>query len=407
MFNAPHPPTRTRLKVLVVDDDPLLADVLAIQLDQLGCDVSTATEGGAGLALLAEREIDMLVTDWQMPGIDGMEVVRRARAARTSEGYLHIVMMTARGDAAAMRTALEAGVDDFLEKPVLAIQLEIAVECARRNRLLHRRLERRNSLLAIAHERTRDALERVRSDLDAATSLHERLLPEKGRLGSLNVSHIYRPAAVLGGDSIGLSALREGGVLFFVIDVKGHGVPAALESFHLHHRIKQLRPTTPESLGKMLEIVNAEILERGGDSYATVVCGLLIPEWEEGWLVCAGHPPPILADGRGAALIEGGRSMPVGWFEGTRFEPVRFDFPQGARLLLYSDGITECTDETGEEFGVQRLADMVGENRAVSLGDVVQGLELGLITRRAAAGFEDDISLLAIEHRIREADDER
>lgn len=388
----------TPLRVLVVDDDPLLLEVVAIQLEVLGCEVASADGGERGLSVLESTEIDLLVTDWQMPGIDGMEVVRRARAARAGEGYLHIVMMTARGDEQTMRAALEAGVDDFLEKPVQPIALEIAAASALRNRLLHRRLERRHRLLSTAHKRTREALDKIRTDLTAATALHERLLPPEGRLGDLALSRIYRPAAVLGGDSIGASLLPDGSVLFFVIDVRGHGVPAALDSFHLHHRLKQMRPTTPEALENALATVNEEIAGREDDSYATVACGLLSPKREEGWICCAGHPSPILSIDGEVHVLEGGRSMPAGWFSGTEFTPARFAFPRGARLMLYSDGVTESADEAGEEFGLDRLSASMARTRSMPLVQAVQDIERELTARRVGAGFEDDISLLAFEH---------
>ncbi|WP_404477607.1 PP2C family protein-serine/threonine phosphatase [Novosphingobium sp. BL-52-GroH] len=391
-------PARTPLRVLVVDDDPLLLEVVAIQLEMLGCEVASADGGERGLSALESAEVDLLVTDWQMPGVDGMEVVRRARAARAGEGYLHIVMMTARGDEQTMRAALEAGVDDFLEKPVQPIALEIAVASALRNRLLHRRLERRNNLLSTAHGRTREALDRIRADLAAATALHERLLPPEGRIGALALSRMYRPAAVLGGDSIGASLLPDGSVLFFVIDVRGHGVPAALDSFHLHHRLKQMRPATPVALGNALATVNEEIAAREDDSYATIACGLLSPEREEGWICCAGHPSPILLIDGEVNMLEDGRSMPAGWFSGTEFAPARFAFPRGARLMLYSDGVTESTDEAGEEFGLDRLSALMARTRPMPLAQAVQDIERGLTSRRLGAGFEDDISLLAFEH---------
>jgi sigma-B regulation protein RsbU (phosphoserine phosphatase) len=391
-------PSRARLRVLVVDDDILLLEVMAVQLGMLGCEVTTAEGGGAGLEALASGEIDLLVTDWQMPGVDGMEVVRRARAARSGEGYLHIVMMTARGEDATMRSALEAGVDDFLEKPVQPIALEIAVASAYRNLLLHRRLERRNSLLSTAHRRTREALDRVRADLAAATALHERLLPAEGLLGSLQLSRIYRPTAVLGGDSVGATLFPDGSTLFFVIDVRGHGVPAALDSFHLHHRIKQLRPSTPEGLSEALAVVNREIAEREDDSYATIVCGLLIPSREEGWIACAGHPPPLLSIHDTVRVIEEGRSMPAGWFPETEFEPARFEFPRGARLMLYSDGLTESTDQSGEEFGLDRLSEVVANGSGMALNELVAGINRMVSARRPLDDFEDDISLLAFEH---------
>ncbi len=401
MASRPSKPSPSSLKVLVVDDDDLMAEVLAIELEQFGCSVETAADGQSGLARLAETPFDMVVTDWQMPGMDGMELVRQARSARRREGYLHILMMTARGDAQAMRHAVEAGVDDFIEKPVEPIKLEFAVETARRNRLLHRRLEKRNGMLAAAHRRTREALDHVRADLEAARTLQARLLPAEGALGHLQLSHIYRPTATLGGDTIGGSLLRDGSVLLFIIDVKGHGVPAALDSFHLHHRLNQLRPDTPAALAQAIAVLNAEVCERGAEDYATIAACLVPAGWDEGWLVCAGHPPPILSTPDGATMLEGGRSMPVGWFPHTTFEPVRFDFPTDGRLVLYSDGVTESQDAAAEEFGLKRLRQAVEAVQKQPLAEAVAMLDDTLSRFTGVSGQDDDLSLLAIENPAR------
>lgn len=403
MQSAPILSTRTSLKVVVADDDELLREMLALQMGALGCEVIQAGNGAEALVQLAECETDLLVTDWQMPGMDGMELVRRARATCSKDVHLHIAMMTARGDETTQREALVAGVDDFLFKPVAPIELELALETARRNRLLHRRLQRRNGLLTTAHERMREALENVRQDLAAATALHERLLPDTPRVGGLAVHHVYRPAALLGGDSIGVSPLREGGLLFFVIDVRGHGVPAALDSFHLHHRIKQLRPTTPDELGHALATINNEICLRQDESYATIACGLLNPKWEEGWITCAGHPPPLLGLGPKVEFFEEGRAMPVGWIEDVDFTPARFDFPLGTRLLVYSDGVTDCTNSAGEEFGPDRLRNTLAYNVARPMETIVRSIDYGLVERKSAGGFEDDVSLLALEFDMMES----
>jgi sigma-B regulation protein RsbU (phosphoserine phosphatase) len=396
---------RSSLSVLVIDDDPLLLEVVGIQLAMLGCEVVTAESGEAGLPILSEQSIELLVTDWQMPGLDGMDVVRQAREACAGDGYLHIVMMTARGAETTMRSALEAGVDDFLEKPIQAIALEIAVASARRTRRLHRRLNRRNSLLATAHRRTREALERIRADLAAATALHERLLPADGRAGPLEIARFYRPAAVLGGDSIGASDLGDGTLLFFVVDVRGHGVPAALDSFHLHHRITQLCPRTPEALGEAMASVNREIAAREDDSYATIACGLLVPELSEGWIVCAGHPPPLLqVDGK-VSVIETGRAMAAGWFADTPFAPARFNFPPGARLMLYSDGLTESANANEEEFGIGRLTATVMDSGSLPLAHAVRAVENSVTRWQFGPDFPDDVSLLAIEHTFRNPHD--
>jgi two-component system response regulator MprA len=102
------------MRLLVVDDDPSLREALALVLDLNGFDVTTAQDGREAIRTLAEAPPDAVVLDVLMPGIDGLEVCRRMRAAgdRTP-----VLMLTARAEVGDRVEGLEAGADDFLAKP--------------------------------------------------------------------------------------------------------------------------------------------------------------------------------------------------------------------------------------------------------------------------------------------------
>lgn len=384
------------LEVLVVDDDPILAEYVGLCMEQVGCNARTATSAAEALRALDDR-VELLVTDWKMPGMDGMALVQKVRNLRSRESYLHIVMLTAGEDAGAMKSALHAGVDDFLRKPVDRVELEMAVATARRNRMMQRRLRRRNQLLANAHARTRSALRAVREDLDAAAALHERLLPRGELLDGVAVGYIYQPALMLGGDTIGVTDLGDGKTLFFLIDVRGHGVPAALESFHLHHRLKQFRPETSDQLEQAAALLNAEIAQRMGDSYATMVAGLIDANSRECLIVRAGHPPPLLARPGSCGEVEEHGAMPLGWFETTRYKAVKIELAPGDRLVVYSDGVLDCVDQSGAPLTLQHLERALGQSATGSMSDLIGAIEDILGLRNVNRSPVDDVSLLAIE----------
>ncbi len=252
------------LCVLVAEDDPLVADYLAMAVEELGCRAEAVPNGQAALERLLAEPFDVLISDWMMPQMDGVELIRRARAEQSS--YLHIIMMTARGEERSIRTALEAGADDFLYKPFEDIQIELGIAAARRVVALQRRLERRNRHLAAAHERTRQAYRQLKLDLAAAGEMQRRLLPKPKLDGPLRYASSFRPSLDIGGDSLGAVPLRNGRTLFFNIDVSGHGVPAALNSFALHTRLTQLRPKDPSDLPQVAAQLNGELLSQEGEA---------------------------------------------------------------------------------------------------------------------------------------------
>ena len=116
--------------VLVVDDDPVIADLVAFRLGRLGLEVSVERDGEAGLAAARQLRPDLVVLDWMMPGVDGVEVARRIRAVDSTP----ILMLTARDTVDNRVEGLDAGADDYLVKPFATPEL-----LARLRALLRRR----------------------------------------------------------------------------------------------------------------------------------------------------------------------------------------------------------------------------------------------------------------------------
>jgi DNA-binding response OmpR family regulator len=125
-------PPATPSRVLVVDDDPTISDVVRRYLERAGFVVDKASDGPAALALAADRTPDLVVLDLMLPGMSGMEVCRRLR--RTSD--VPIVMLTALGEEADRVVGFETGADDYVTKPFspreLALRVQSVLRRARR-----------------------------------------------------------------------------------------------------------------------------------------------------------------------------------------------------------------------------------------------------------------------------------
>jgi DNA-binding response OmpR family regulator len=111
-------------RVLVVDDDPVVSDVVRRYLEQDGCEVRLAADGADGLAAVVEHRPDLVVLDLMMPGIDGIEVCRRLRRQRPE---LPVVMLTALGEEADRVLGLEVGADDYVTKPFSPRELVLRI----------------------------------------------------------------------------------------------------------------------------------------------------------------------------------------------------------------------------------------------------------------------------------------
>jgi two-component system OmpR family response regulator len=110
----------TSLKVLVVDDDPTIRDVLRVMLGFEGCQVVDAPDGESALVMFAAIRPDVVILDVTMPGMDGIEVCRQLK---TSPHRARVVMLTARDHPEDERRALDAGADAYLRKPFSPLEV--------------------------------------------------------------------------------------------------------------------------------------------------------------------------------------------------------------------------------------------------------------------------------------------
>jgi DNA-binding NtrC family response regulator len=127
-------------RVLVVDDEPRMADVVAMALRRAGYECETFGGGAEAIEALAERGADVVVTDWKMPGMDGIELLRRLRAQRPN---LPVILLTAHGSVPSAVAAMREGAFDYVTKPFDNDELRALVARA----LELTRLERENRYL--------------------------------------------------------------------------------------------------------------------------------------------------------------------------------------------------------------------------------------------------------------------
>ena len=125
--------TSRRPRLLVVDDEPNIAELMRIWFEPVGWDVATASSGPEGVARAAERRPDAVVLDVMLPGYGGLEVLRRLRLLDPS---VVVVLSTARDSEEDRATGLAAGADDYLVKPYSLVHLEERLGELVRRRLL-------------------------------------------------------------------------------------------------------------------------------------------------------------------------------------------------------------------------------------------------------------------------------
>lgn len=123
--------SRPASKILLVDDDPVALEILKTALAYAGHHTVEARNGEEAWSVLARDPVQIIVSDWLMPKLDGLELCKRIRARR-SRDYVYFALLTARSDKDNYRLAMEKGVDDFLAKPFRCDELLIRLRVAQR-----------------------------------------------------------------------------------------------------------------------------------------------------------------------------------------------------------------------------------------------------------------------------------
>ncbi len=217
--------------------------------------------------------------------------------------------------------------------------------------------------------------ERVSSELEAARSVQELLIPrEKLATPGFEVDSIYNPANEVGGDFFHVQAIGEHGMLVVIGDVAGKGLKAAMNVSML---MGALRRSSDHNPAKILQSLNRVLV--GTDSFTTCQAAWFGLNGEL-VLANAGHLPPYLNSQEVA--VAGG--LPLGVLPEIQYEELRLYLHPGDRILLFSDGVVEARQPSGELFGFDRVHNLSNQS-AFYVAEAAK-----------AFGQEDDITVLTV-----------
>ncbi len=395
------------MKALVIDDAPEIRIYVRALLERWGYDTLDAIDGFDGLSQIEKSSVRIVVCDWMMPGMSGPELCRAVRSA-TLGRYVYIILLTSRSDRADLVDGLSAGADDFLSKPLDAKVLRARLQVAERILDLEERLAEQNRELRVSRNRLERAYDQIQTDLAAAARIQRQMLPTSDcAVYPFRAEWLFLPAAQVSGDGFNFFDLGDGLVGFYHMDVSGHGIPSALLSTSLS---RSLVPGAGPGVAvqseflepaRFLADLNRQLGSPDGEveNYATVAYGTLDKRSGDTEIALAGHPQPIVLRGSGEIAYLNPGGLPVGMFPEVAYESQQLRLEPGDKLILYSDGITECQNPAGDLFGDARLRSVIGD--AVRRDDCCLSDALGASLRewRGGCDFEDDISVLILERR--------
>ncbi len=399
-------------RVLLVDDSRLQRRILRVLLDKWGYRVVEADSGQQALTICRHEHVDFIISDWMMPGMNGLQFCAEFRALER-ETYGYFILLTSKSETREVVYGLEMGADDFLTKPVSASELRARLVAGERVLGMEEELNTKNRMIGAALDELQGLYDTIDRDLMQARKIQESLVPERfSQFDHGRVSMLMKPCGHVGGDLVGMFSVSPTRLGFYNIDVSGHGVTSALMTARLAGYLSgrfmdqniavqrggngfyTLLP--PE---RVAHILNARLLADSGiEEYFTMAYGVADLGSGTVQMVQAGHPHPAVqrADGRVEFVGQGG--LPLGLLPGARHQSFEVRLAPGDRLLLYSDGFIEAPGGDGEMLEEAGLAAMLSEAAAMGGSDLLDGLFDALVIRGGGVALGDDVSAILLEY---------
>jgi sigma-B regulation protein RsbU (phosphoserine phosphatase) len=401
------------MRILVVDDDCINREIISHHLLALGYEVTTCADGQEAWEVIVSREISLVVTDWIMPRMDGIELCNKIRQAPFGR-YIYTIIVTSKTEKQDLIHGMDAGADEFLVKPVNREVLGACIRAGERILALEHRLEERNRKLEESRDRVQQAYGIIQKDLEAAARVQKSLIPKKNIVhAGIRFHWMFEPCAHVAGDIFNFFALDEDHLGFYLLDVSGHGIPAAMLSVmigtllvpdsHQTELLKRPQPYPPYySLVPPEEVVHSlnEYFQSNENfsRYFTMIYGIIDCRTGTTRLCQAGHPHPVLVHGNGQPRVVGQSGLPVGILPDADYSSYELRLDPGDRLVLYSDGITGCMNARSVEFGQEQLIRLLAKTTRQSLATSMRTLERALREWNGPKAFVDDMTLLALTY---------
>ncbi len=398
-------------RVLIADDEDFVRDLLsdALAADGEPFEFHNASDGEQARQLVEAHDFDVVITDLNMPGMDGLSLMQWAHENRPGPSW---IILTGYGTFETAIRAVKLGAFDFVTKPLNNMDnFKVTVRNALRQRRLsaerdvllseveqsNQRLQRKVAQLESAYKLLREQSEIISADLHRAELIQRALLPaDPPQLEQLSIDAIYRTSQTVGGDLYAVVRLDDRYAAAFVADAAGHGVSAAMLSVLFRHRLPLLdhdyRPNDPSAA---LTAVNQHVLEQcvAPGLFITAAMCLIDVKEQEITVASAGHPPALLrrSDGTLERIYHTGPAL--GITPQAQFAQKRLKYHLGDRLLLYTDGL--CSSQKGNPLTVDDICRTLGDP-VLSGGKVLRSLWDEFSQRHEDSAQEDDVTMLML-----------
>ncbi len=381
-------------RILLIDDDPIIRTILTRTLKLHGYEVIVAANGQEGLNQAEKCQPALIICDWLMEGMDGLEVCHHIKA-NPALASVFFILLTARTTIEDRVKGLDSGADDFLTKPIDNDELNARVRAGLRLYQSNQELQRLAQDLQIQKQR-------LESELAEAAGYVRSILPEP-MTGVVTINARFLPSQQLGGDCFDYYWLDSDHLVIYLLDVSGHGLSAALPSISVHNLLRS-HSLPHASLYKPNEVLRDlndlfQMTQRN-TRYLTIWYGVYHQSARQLTFASAGHPPAVLIAAPETEPHQGQQlklaGMPIGFFPDSEYTCGVCDISPGSTLYVFSDGIYEVKQVNATNWTLNDFFNLLVSKNSVFIDDL-DGVFHQIEQVTGTSSFKDDCSLLQVK----------
>lgn len=385
---------------MVIDDDTVVRQGIVAYLEDSGFEVYEEANGNTALNWITSNTVDLVVTDFKMPGMDGLSVLKSIHQIKPE---IPVILISGIGGVRDVVEALRLGAADYLVKPLADIEvLVLAIHRALERMQLMKENLRYRQELERANKELREYVRLLERDHQAGRRLQSKLLPRRPiEVETLKVTHRIYPSLYLSGDFVDYGFVSGRYLSFYLVDVSGHGAAPAFVTVWLkqlvrHYMREKAVFSDPkqfkEDSVRLLKLINRDVIKSQFDTHMTCFVGVIDTQTFEMRYVVGGHLPLPLLIIDGEASYLPGKGKPVGIFEDAEWEGEVIQLPRDKdfNIVVFSDGVLEILSETDLIDKENQLKALV-TNTEVGLEGLSKVLKLN-----DGSSLQDDVAILHV-----------
>ena len=399
------------ISVLYVEDNELAQKKTAELLRRVFPTVSTASNGEEGLALYMKEKFDLVISDIVMAKLNGLEMATAMKQVHKSQ---RIIFLSSYSDINFLTQAIELGIDGFVFKPLehdkffnVIHKLLIQIQDTRENKqyktklevLVKQRtqqLEEKNIILHKTLEEVKKA-KQLKEEMKIAQTVQQNFLPhEIPNSEKMQVATHFEAAQFVGGDYYDFFYCNDGTINIVIADVSGHGVGPAITMSSFRGICRAILSTVT-SFQEQVEHINDMVCSDAQKSGFFITAFFIKYDEKRNCIsyIGAGHNDILYFNSRTHAIESlNSVGIPLGIFEKTQYQAIYKDISQDDFMVLYTDGLTEATNEGNEMYGLSLLRELILDKQHQSSQQILDTIKTSLANFIKEKEKNDDTTIL-------------